>query len=218
MVVPFGVVCTPLAPIPGLPLLPYEPSLCKGYRGVLNPYCRTDTDAKIWVCQFCFQRNHFQPSYHQMSATSLPRELFPKSCVVEYVLSHPLSVHNMNTPSGMYSQTAGFVAPLPAFLFVVDTCVTEEDLEGLRNALKQLLELMPQTALVGLISYGTMVQVRIVSANWLYTVLFVLPYEIKLQNSGSYLLDGALISPATLLFVYENILQPSEISCSPLAF
>ena len=94
----------------------------------------------------------------------------------------------MNTPSGMYSQTGGFVAPPPAFLFVVDTCVTEEDLEGLRNALKQLLELMPQTALVGLISYGTMVQVRIVSANRLYAVLFVLPYEIKLQNSGSYLL------------------------------
>jgi protein transport protein SEC23 len=65
----------------------------------------------------------------------------------------------------MYSQTGGLVATPPAFLFVVDTCVTEEDLEGLRNNLKQLLELMPQTALVGLISYGTMVQVRILSAH-----------------------------------------------------
>ena len=105
------------------------------------------------------------------------------------MLSHPLSGHNMNSPSGMYSQTGGLVPPPPpAFLFVVDTCVTEEDLEGLRNALKQLLELMPQTALVGLISYGTMVQVRILSANCPYTVLFVLPYEIKLQKSGTYLL------------------------------
>lgn len=94
----------------------------------------------------------------------------------------------MNTPSGMYSQTGGLVATPPAFLFVVDTCVTEEDLEGLRNALKQLLELMPQTALVGLISYGTMVQVCNLSANCLYPVLFVLPCEIKLLNSGRRLL------------------------------
>lgn len=54
---------------------------------------------------------------------------------------------------------SGAAAP-PAFLFVVDTCVTEEDLHGLRSALKQLLSLMPETALVGLVSYGTNVQVR----------------------------------------------------------
>ncbi|KAG0630568.1 hypothetical protein M758_1G188200 [Ceratodon purpureus] len=159
LVVPFGVMCTPLGPIPELPLLPYEPILCKGCRGVLNPYCRYDTDAKIWVCQFCFQRNHFPQSYHQISPQSLPRELFPTSGVVEYVLSHPLSGHA--SPSGMYSPGGGggVVAP-PAFLFVVDTCVTEEDLDGLRSALKQLLSLMPETALVGLVSYGTNVQVH----------------------------------------------------------
>ena len=161
LVVPFGVVCTPLAPIPDLPLLPYEPVLCRGCRAVLNPYCRYDTDAKIWVCQFCFQRNHFPQTYHQISPHSLPRELFPTSGVVEYVLSHPLSGHA--SPAGLYSPTrsagaAAAPAP-PAFLFVVDTCVTEEDLEGLRSALKHLLSLMPETALVGLISYGTNVQV-----------------------------------------------------------
>jgi hypothetical protein len=37
--------------------------------------------------------------------------------------------------------------------------VTEEDLAGLKNAIKQLLGTMPETALVGLVSYGTMVQV-----------------------------------------------------------
>jgi protein transport protein SEC23 len=100
LVVPFGVMCTPLQPIPELPLLPYEPILCRGCRGVLNPYCRYDTDAKIWVCQFCFQRNHFPPSYHQISPQSLPRELFPTSGVVEYVLSHPLSGHS--SPTGLY--------------------------------------------------------------------------------------------------------------------
>jgi protein transport protein SEC23 len=46
---------------------------------------------------------------------------------------------------------------------VVDTCVTEEDLDGLRSALTQLLSLMPETALVGLVSYGTNVQVRAIA-------------------------------------------------------
>lgn len=165
LVVPFGVMCTPLGPIPDLPLLPYEPILCKGCRGVLNPYCRYDTDAKIWVCQFCFQRNHFPPSYHQISPHSLPRELFPTSGVVEYVLSggHPLSGHTSPSSGGFYSpgRSAAAAAAPPAFLFVVDTCVTEEDLDGLRSALKQLLSLMPESALVGLVSYGTNVQVSL---------------------------------------------------------
>lgn len=158
LVVPFGVMCTPLGPIPDLPLLPYEPILCKGCRGVLNPYCRYDTDAKIWVCQFCFQRNHFPQSYHQISPQSLPRELFPTSGVVEYVLP----AYQANPSSGGFyspSKMAAGASSPPAFLFVVDTCVTEEDLEGLRSALKQLLSLMPESALVGLISYGTNVQV-----------------------------------------------------------
>lgn len=38
--------------------------------------------------------------------------------------------------------------------------MTEEDLDGLRSALTQLLSLMPETALVGLVSYGTNVQVH----------------------------------------------------------
>ncbi len=47
-----GVVCTPLGPIADQPSLPYEQILCRGCRAVLNPHCRYDTDAKIWMCQF----------------------------------------------------------------------------------------------------------------------------------------------------------------------
>lgn len=167
MVVPFGVICSPIAALPDLPVLPYEPIVCKGCRGVLNPYCRIDTDAKIWVCQFCFQRNHFPASYHQISSTNLPRELFHNSGVVEYVLSHPPS-SGQSSPSGRIfspGRAAGFqgLSSVPGFLFVVDTCVATEDLQSLKNALKQLLGLMPETALVGLITYGTMVQVSYVS-------------------------------------------------------
>ena len=45
----------------------------------------------------------------------------------------------------------------PIFLFVVDTCLDEDDLKALKDALVVSLNLLPPYALVGLITYGTMV-------------------------------------------------------------
>jgi protein transport protein SEC23 len=48
----------------------------------------------------------------------------------------------------------------PVFLFVVDTCVDEDELAHLRDALQQTLNLLPEDALVGLITFGTHVHVH----------------------------------------------------------
>lgn len=48
----------------------------------------------------------------------------------------------------------------PVFLFVVDTCVDEDELAHLRDALQQTLNLLPEDALVGLITFGTLVHVH----------------------------------------------------------
>ena len=48
----------------------------------------------------------------------------------------------------------------PTFMFVVDTCIDEEELVHLRDALQQTLNLLPEDALVGLITFGTLVQVH----------------------------------------------------------
>ncbi|KAF4519071.1 hypothetical protein B566_EDAN001663 [Ephemera danica] len=48
----------------------------------------------------------------------------------------------------------------PIFLFVVDTCVDEEELTALRDALLMSLSLLPPNALVGLITFGKIVQVH----------------------------------------------------------
>uniref|UniRef100_A0A8C5FWU1 Protein transport protein SEC23 n=1 Tax=Gadus morhua TaxID=8049 RepID=A0A8C5FWU1_GADMO len=53
----------------------------------------------------------------------------------------------------------GPVAPL-IFLYVVDTCLEEEDLQALRESLQMSLSLLPPNALVGLITFGRMVQVH----------------------------------------------------------
>ncbi|QRV91055.1 transporter protein Sec23 [Ceratobasidium sp. AG-Ba] len=106
------------------PLL-YEPVTCKPpCRAILNPYCQIDVRGKLWICPFCLQRNAFPPHYKDISNTNLPAELLPKYTTIEYTLSRPAAVP-------------------PIFLFVVDTCLDEEDLKALRDALVLSLSLLP---------------------------------------------------------------------------
>ena len=97
-----------------------------------------DIRGKLWICPFCLQRNAFPPHYKDISNTNLPAELLPKYTTIEYTLSRPAQVP-------------------PIFLFVVDTCLDEPDLKALRDAIVVSLSLLPPFALVGLITYGTMV-------------------------------------------------------------
>lgn len=53
----------------------------------------------------------------------------------------------------------GPTSPL-IFLYVVDTCLEEEDLQALRESLQMSLSLLPPNALVGLITFGRMIQVH----------------------------------------------------------
>jgi len=145
MVVPLGCLYTPLKPIENLPLLPYEPITCRGTcKSILNPYCRIDFNAKIWVCPFCFQRNHFPPHYSEVSENNLPAELIPNYTTIEYALPR--------APAGP-----------PAFLWVVDTCLEESELQSLKDSLEQVLQLLSTNAphaLLGLITFGTTVQIH----------------------------------------------------------
>lgn len=140
LVIPFGCMFTPLKRLEGMPVLPYEPVACKQCQGILNPYCNVDFMGKIWVCNFCHCRNHFPAHYRDISENNLPAELFPNYNTVEYTL--PVPVQD------------------PVVLFVLDTCVSEEDLQGARDALQQVLSTMPENTLVGLITYGSMTHVH----------------------------------------------------------
>ncbi|KAJ7979943.1 Protein transport protein SEC23 [Quillaja saponaria] len=48
----------------------------------------------------------------------------------------------------------------PAFVFVVDTCSAEEELQALKNELLRVVEQLPDHALVGLITFDSMVYVH----------------------------------------------------------
>ncbi|GAA5812916.1 GTPase-activating protein S23 [Mucor flavus] len=111
----------------------YEPVTCKApCRAILNPYCQIDVRAKLWICPFCLQH---------ISNVNLPAELLPKYTTIEYNINRVAQIP-------------------PIFLFVVDTCLEEEDLKALKESLIISLSLLPEYAWVGLITFGTMTQVH----------------------------------------------------------
>ena len=152
--------------------------LCsKGCGAALNPYVQADfSAAKLWICPFCHARNHFPPHYEAsalayvlssvaaacasqpdrpsrlrsiaaaclaltacpqpvvqgMSEQNLPAELFPNLSTIEYTL-----------PAMAPPQP-------PAYVFVVDTALTEDELGACRAALSQALQIIPEYAQVSL--------------------------------------------------------------------
>ena len=120
------------------PALQYDPIRCTSCASVLNPYCQVDFRTKLWACPFCLTRNHFPPHYAEnISETNLPAELIPQFTTVEYEL-------HSTAPTGP-----------PVFLFVVDTCMDEDEMDELKDSLQQTLNLIPENSYVGLITFGT---------------------------------------------------------------
>ncbi|KAL3678997.1 hypothetical protein R1sor_021953 [Riccia sorocarpa] len=140
-VVPLATLFTPLHPVQNLATVPYAPLRCKSCRSLLNPFSQVDFIAKIWICPFCYQRNHFPPHYASISENNMPAELFPQYTTIEYMLP-------------------GETSQPPIFLFLLDTCLIEEELVYLKTALSQAIGLVPANSLVGLITYGTQVHVH----------------------------------------------------------
>lgn len=147
IIIPIAAIYTPLKPSP-MTLLPYSPLRCSPCRAVLSPFSVLDYVAEIWTCPFCYSRNRFPSYYPSLSQQNPPTELLPEHTTVEYQFQH----HQYSIPT-------------PVYLFVVDTCVIEEEFEFLKSALCQALHLIPDNAIVGLITFGTHVQVicRVVS-------------------------------------------------------
>ncbi|KAJ1976842.1 GTPase-activating protein S23 [Dimargaris xerosporica] len=141
MVIPVSCLYTPLKERDDVAPIMYEPVTCRPpCKAILNPYCQIDVRGKVWICPFCLQRNQLPPQYKDISNTNLPAELLPKYTTIEYTLARTSPVP-------------------PIFLFVVDTCLDDDNLKALKDALFVSLSLIPSTALVGLITFGHNVQV-----------------------------------------------------------
>lgn len=146
-VIPIAASIHLIRPNPELFTLPYAPLRCKACTAVLNPHARVDVQAPLWICPFCFQRNSFPDHYSAISETNTPAELYPQFSTIQYILPQ---TPNPTSPTGSH----------PVFLFVLDTCMLEEELCFAKSALKRAIGLLPDNAMVGFISFGTQVQVH----------------------------------------------------------
>ncbi|XP_022874987.1 protein transport protein SEC23-like [Olea europaea var. sylvestris] len=152
-VIPIAASIQPIRPHVDLHVLPYIPLRCKSCSSVLNPFCRVDFTALLWICPFCFQRNHFPQHYNSISQTNLPAELYPNFSSIEYTIPNfPQNPQNYNP--------VPVIPTTPIYLFVIDTCVIEEELDFAKSALKRAIGMLPDNAMVGFISYGTQVQLH----------------------------------------------------------
>ncbi|MEW5313173.1 MAG: hypothetical protein WDW38_004762 [Sanguina aurantia] len=136
-VIPFAAVYTPNKRLPSMTVLPYQPIPCKQCSAVLNPYARVDYYSKVWICPFCHGRNHFPPHYQGISDTNLPAELYPSCCSIEYTIPSTTAPHP------------------PVYLFLVDTCMAEDELAACKLSITQALQGVPEHSHVGLVTFGT---------------------------------------------------------------
>lgn len=144
-IVPFGCMYTPLKQLDPSrlpPPLPYDPVRCRVCRAILNPYCRVDFTSRMWFCPICHNRNGLPPNYAEISETNLPAELIPEFTTVEYTLHLP-------------------PASPPVFLFVLDMCTVEEELQTAKEYIIRAISLVPKDTIVGLITFGQNVHVHV---------------------------------------------------------
>ncbi|MBA0854886.1 hypothetical protein Goshw_006362 [Gossypium schwendimanii] len=149
-VIPLAASIAPIRPHSDIPTLPYAPLRCRTCSAALNAYSRVDFLAKIWICPFCYQRNQFPPHYAMISETNLPCELYPQYTTVQYTLQRNPDPNNPSNAPQLQ----------PVFVFVLDTCMIEEELMFAKSALKQAIGLLPEQALVGFVSFGTQAHVH----------------------------------------------------------
>jgi protein transport protein SEC23 len=85
-----------------------------------------------------------------ISETNLPGELYAQYTTTQYALPQ-----NPNPNPNFDSSSLS-----PVYLFVLDTCMIEEELGFVKSALKRAIGLLPENVLVGFVSFGTQVRVH----------------------------------------------------------
>lgn len=139
--IPLGFHYQPAKIIEDLPILEYDPVMCNSCKSVLNPYCNVNFKLKSWECSICNVKNNFNSLYaSNISETVLPTELQSGYNTVEYRLNKKES-------------------NWPIFLFVIDTCLPDDELIALKENIQNVINQLPKDCYVGIITFGTICNV-----------------------------------------------------------
>lgn len=104
---------------------------------------KVDYHQKYWTCTLCNTRNNIPPTEpHNMMTQHEPvAELHEDSTTIEFI--------SPADPTGE-----------PVFVFVVDTAIEHAELESAKDTIIEVLEMLPDEAIVSLVTYGQNVAVH----------------------------------------------------------
>jgi len=146
--IPLGCIYTPMKDIENLLFVEYKPQTCK-CQAILNPFCKVDYKAKLWLCCFCNNRNPFPKEYAEnISEASLPAELMQDYSTMEYLFP------NQQLQS----------LPASIYMFVIDTSLPPEELQAIKDAILQAIPLLAPETWVGLVTFGKFAFIHELSA------------------------------------------------------
>ena len=120
----------------GLPEVPCcaQPLLLRGFQGQAlgthTPLQHISISHTAQVCNFCTARNPFPAHYKEISETNLPAELIKNFSTIEYTLQVLYCCLLRMSSADTFLQRP--VAAPPVFLFVVDLCMDDEDLQAVK--------------------------------------------------------------------------------------
>ena len=145
-ILPFGCVFNPLGGSASMVRTNVGPVICRQCHGILSHANAIDLRNKTWQCVFCSSRSGLPPSGLEMFAAS--------DSAVDPSADH-FSADYLLKP-------AAAQGALPVVhLFVVDICVpTDDELQALKKHLSHCLTLLPRNALVGVITFGAVLELH----------------------------------------------------------
>lgn len=191
LAVPPGVLYTPLRPRDDLPTVTADPVVCRKPCGaVLNPYAQIN--GNTWICPVCYSPNPLPATYTEHLATVCD----PQSTTLEYVMPRT------NASGG------------PVFVFVIDTCVSADDFEALRESIMVTINLIPPDAAVSIIAYGKDVRLFELESDGMCSYAFngkrTYTHEEICRNLG--FLSSKLHNPHLANSTAQKFVQPAAMA------
>lgn len=121
--------------------VPYKVVTCsaQGCGTALNPFCPINYNNNTWQCIICQNRNNFPINYHGMTEMQTVAEVQPQFQTIEYQMDE--------------------VKSSPAFLFCIDLCISQQELNSVVAHIIHAVASLPPDALVGVITFGANIHV-----------------------------------------------------------
>lgn len=190
--VPISCLFTPLHEKEDLSIIQDNPVVSRTSGTVLNPFCHVDQGSKTWTCPISKSRNPL-PDFFVENPEYL-REIMTNN-TIEYSLEK-----HAQFPS--------------IYLIIIDLATDAEDLAALKNTILSTLSILPENALIGLMTFGKHVSIYQLNQDNLATTNFVFNgakmYLMTQLRSKLGLISSEMRSPKSGLFIGSKLFQPVE--------